>query len=523
MKSIWKKVSSYVAVALISTGVTFATYRIIDSNRISGADLYNYGNDFDQKNVHLAALTGQGYPDFTKAAENSVHAVVHIKSVVKAQPQSQAQSRRGGSINPFEYFFGFGDSDEGNQLSTPQPQVGFGSGVIISEDGYIITNNHVINQASEIEVTLNDNRKFKATLVGTDPSTDIALIKIEGKGYPYIPFGNSDDLKVGEWVLAVGNPFNLTSTVTAGIVSAKGRGNIGGSRDAASIQSFIQTDAAINPGNSGGALVNTEGQLVGINTAIYSQTGNFTGYGFAVPISIAGKVASDLKQYGAVQRAVLGVQIMDASDAKDLANSDNEKQAKEYAKAKDLKLTEGAYVGGFADRSPAKEAGIEEGDVITAVNDIQIKTSSELQDQISRFRPGERVKITFNRNGQVKTAKVELKNSNGNTGLVKKVDGIEAVGAAFKDLTNDRLKELGISRGVEVSGVDNSGKFQKAGISKGFIIMKINNQPVSSASDVENLIQDVAKSQDKGLFIAGMDPTTKHTRYFAIDLNDDNK
>jgi serine protease Do len=519
MKRTWKKISSYVAVALISTGVTFATYRIMDSNRISGADSYNYGNDFDQKNVHLAALTGQGYPDFTKAAESSVHAVVHIKSVVKTQ-QSQTQSRRGGSIDPFEYFFGFGDSDRGNQYSTPQPQVGFGSGVIISEDGFIITNNHVINQANEIEVTLNDNRKFKAKLIGADPSTDIALLKIDGKGFSYIPFGNSDNLKVGEWVLAVGNPFNLTSTVTAGIVSAKGRGNIGGGRDASSIQSFIQTDAAINPGNSGGALVNTDGQLVGINTAIYSQTGNFAGYGFAVPISIAGKVASDLKQYGAVQRAVLGVQIMDVSNAVELANSEDEKQAKDYAKAKNVKVNEGAYVGGFADRSSAKEAGIEEGDVIVAVNNVTVRSSSELQDQISRFRPGEKVKITFNRYGQEKTVIVELKNSDGNTGVVKKVDGIESVGAAFKDLTNEKLKELGISRGVEVSGVDNSGKFQKAGVSKGFIIMKINNEPVSSASEVESIIQDVAKSQDKGLFIAGIYPANKRMRYYAIDLNE---
>lgn len=526
MKRFWKQVSSYVAVVLLSTGATMATYHFIDSNRISGADLYNYGNDFDQKNVHLAGLTAQGYPDFTKAAENSVHAVVHIKSTIK-QERAQSQGRQGQMIDPFQYFFGFGDSDQGNQgnqFSQPQPQVGYGSGVIISEDGYIITNNHVINKANDIEVTLNDNRKFKATLVGADPTTDIALLKIQGKQFPYIPFGNSDDLKVGEWVLAVGNPFNLTSTVTAGIVSAKGRGGIGAERGedgtVQSIQSFIQTDAAINPGNSGGALVNTNGQLVGINTAIYSQTGNFTGYGFAVPISIAGKVASDLKQYGAVQRAVLGVQIMDIDNVTELANSDNEKEAKQYAKAKNLKVNEGAYVGGFAERSSAKEAGIEEGDVITAVNGVSVKSVSELQDQISRFRPGDRVKITYNRNGETKFVNVELKNSNGNISVVKKVDGIESVGAAFKDLSNDKLKELGISRGVEVAGIDNNGKFEKAGIRKGFIILKINNQAVSSASDVEDMIQSVAKAQDKGLFVAGMYPTDKHTRYYAIDLND---
>jgi Do/DeqQ family serine protease len=521
MKTIWKKASSYLGVVLLSISATYATYHILDSRRgISGADEYNYGNDFNQKGVHLASMTAGGYPDFTKAAESSVHAVVHIKSVVKAQQVQQ--SRRGQMIDPFEYFFGFGDSDRGNQFSTPQPQVGYGSGVIISEDGYIITNNHVINQANDIEVTLNDNRKLKAKLIGADPTTDIALLKIDGKGFSYIPFGNSDNLKVGEWVLAVGNPFNLTSTVTAGIVSAKGRGGIGRNEDRSiqSIQSFIQTDAAINPGNSGGALVNTDGQLVGINTAIYSQTGNFAGYGFAVPISIAGKVASDLKEYGTVQRAVLGVQIIDVSTAKDNANDDNSNLAKTYAKAKNLKINEGAYVGGFADRSPAKESGIEEGDVITGVNNVAIRSVSELQDQINRFRPGDKVKVTFNRLGATKTVTVELKNSDGNAAIVKKVDGIESVGAAFKDLSDEKLKNLGISRGVEVSGVDNNGTFQKSGITKGFIIMKINNQPVSSASEVEEIIQSVARSQDKALFIAGFYPANKRMRYYAIDLGE---
>ncbi len=261
--------------------------------------------------------------------------------------------------------------------------VGFGSGVIINKDGYIVTNNHVIDKADEIEVTLNDNSKYTAKLIGTDPQTDIALLKIEGKEFPYIPFGNSDNLKVGEWVLAVGNPFNLTSTVTAGIVSAKGRGGGIGSSGPANIQSYIQTDAAINRGNSGGALVNTNGELVGINTAIYSQTGDFTGYGFAVPISIAGKVVADIKEFGTVQRAVLGVMIQDMNIAKE-ANPE---------KTKDIKVNEGAYVGGFAEMSPAKQAGVEEGDVITSVNGVKVRSVSELQDQVNRFRPGEKVKL----------------------------------------------------------------------------------------------------------------------------------
>lgn len=503
MKKIWKNISTYALVALVSIGATYGMYTFMDHRRgYSSADFYNYGGEFKQKGVHLASLTAEGYPDFTKAAENSVHAVVHIKSTVKSQAPAQGRQR---AIDPFEYFFGFGD--RGQDFGTPQPSVGFGSGVIISKDGYIVTNNHVIDKANEIEVTLNDNRKFTAKLIGTDPQTDIALLKIEGNEFAYIPFGNSDNLKVGEWVLAVGNPFNLTSTVTAGIVSAKGRGGIGA--NSGDIQSFIQTDAAINRGNSGGALVNTNGELVGINTAIYSQTGDFAGYGFAVPISIAGKVVADIKEYGTVQRAVLGVMIQDISVAKE-ANPD---------KTKGLKANEGAYVGGFAEMSPAKQAGLEEGDVITAINGVKVKGVSELQDQVNRFRPGDKVKVDIIRGSSTKTYDVTLKNSSGNTSVVKKGDGIAAVGAAFKELSADKKKDLGVSYGVEVAGVDNGGKFYKEGISKGFIIQKINNQPVSSPSQVENIITSTAGSQDKVLFISGITPSGAR-KYYAVDLSE---
>ena len=510
MKKFWKNISTYVVVALVSIGATYGMYSFMDYKRgYSAADTYNYGTEFDQKGVHLASLTADGYPDFTKAAENSIHAVVHIKSTVKAQA-SQGQGRQ-RMIDPFEYFFGFGDRG-GQGYGQPQPSVGFGSGVIISADGFIITNNHVIDKADEIEVTLNDNSKYTAKLVGTDPVTDIALLKVEGKEFPYIPFGNSDNLKVGEWVLAVGNPFNLTSTVTAGIVSAKGRGNIsGGNRGGVdmSIQSYIQTDAAINRGNSGGALVNTNGELIGINTAIYSQTGDFSGYGFAVPISIAGKVVADIKEYGTVRRAVLGVQIGEVAAAKE---ADPEK-------TKNLKINEGAYVRGFADMSPAKQAGIEEGDVITAVNGVKVKTVSELQEQVNRFRPGDKVKVDVVRGASTKTFDVTLKNSAGTTSVVKKEDGIASVGAAFKDLTPEKKKALGVSYGVEVAGVDNSGKFHKEGIAKGFIIQKINNQPVSSASEVERIITATANSQDKALFITGITANGSR-KYYAVDLSE---
>lgn len=507
MRKFWKNISTYVLVGAISVGASYGTYRYMESKSdYSSYDVYSYGKDFDQKNVHLASLTTDGYPDFTKAAENSVHAVVHIKSTVK--PTANSRNSQPQMIDPFEYFFGFGD--RGSQQRQQQPIVGYGSGVIISKDGYIITNNHVIDKATEVEVTLNDNSKYTAKLIGTDPTTDIALLKIEGDEFPYIPFGNSDELKVGEWVLAIGNPFDLTSTVTAGIVSAKGRGNIGrGGGGDLTIQSFIQTDAAINPGNSGGALVDTDGQLVGINTAIYSQTGNFAGYGFAVPISIAGKVVSDIKEFGTVQRAVLGVMIQDISTVREMSPD----------KVKNIKTKEGIYVDSFAERSPAKEAGIQEGDVIIAINNTKVRSVGELQDQVNRYRPGDKVDVTVLRNNSEMKVPVTLKNASGNTSVVKKTDGLAIVGAAFKELTNEQKKQYGVSYGVEVAGIDNNGKFGEEGISKGFIIMKVNNQPVSSVNEIESIIQAVGKSQDKGLFISGFYPNGR-TKYYAIDLDE---
>ena len=364
----------------------------------------------------------------------------------------------------------------------------------------------MIDGADELEVTLNDNRKFPAKIIGADPTTDIALIKIEATDLPTIPFGDSEKLKVGEWVLAVGNPFNLTSTVTAGIVSAKSRGNIGaGGKDRSKIESFIQTDAAVNPGNSGGALVNTKGELVGINTAIYSETGNFAGYSFAVPISIAGKVANDLKQFGTVQRAVLGVLIQDPQYVPD-------------AEKEKVKVFEGAYVGGFAERSSAKEAGIEKGDVIVAVNGVKIKSSSALQEQISKYRPGDKVELTINRNGSTKKFTVELRNAQGSTKVVKGGDSAEVMGAAFKALNDEQKRKLGVSYGIEVTGLT-SGKLKDAGIKKGFIIMIVNNQKISAPEDLEKIVESIlqGRTEDQGLFIKGFYPNGR-TKYDAIDL-----
>ena len=342
----------------------------------------------------------------------------------------------------------------------------------------------MVDGADELEVTLNDNRKFDAKLIGTDPATDIALIKIEAKDLPTIPFGDSEKLKVGEWVLAVGNPFNLTSTVTAGIVSAKGRGfAMSGDNDKNKIQSFIQTDAAVNPGNSGGALVNTKGELVGINTMIYSETGNFAGYSFAVPISIAGKVASDLKQY----------------------------------------VSEGAYVSEFAEKSAAKAAGIEEGDVIVAINDTKVRSSHALQEQISKYRPGDKVKVTVNRQGKEMNFNVELKNAEGSTRVIEAAKGNSAdvLGAAFEALSNQQKRELGVSYGIEVTGLLN-GKLRDAGIKKGFIIMIVNDQKISTPEQLEKMVDRLLKSStdERFLVIKGFYPENGRTKIYAIDLNE---
>lgn len=500
MRKVFKSILALAGVAIVSAGVAWGTFTYLDNNRgyDKSSDTLKHGELFNQSDIHLTSLASAGYPDLTKAAENSVHAVVHIKSVINASSNVRQQQR---VVSPFDFFFG---NPYGQQQAPPQASVGFGSGVIISKDGYIITNNHVIDQATEIEVTTNDNQKFTAKLIGTDPITDIALLKIDAQDLSYIPFGDSDKLRVGEWVLAVGNPFNLTSTVTAGIVSAKGRG-IGGNRN--SVQSYIQTDAAINSGNSGGALVNTDGQLIGINTAIYSKTGDFAGYGFAVPVSIASKVVADLKEFGTVQRALLGIEIMDVVNAKEHMPE----------KAKGVFVTEGVFVGGFAERSPAKQAGVQEGDVIVAVNGVNVRNVGELQDQVNRYRPGNKVTLTVKRGEEDKTFDVVLKNSEGNTEIVKKTDALSVIGAAFIELTDTKKKELGISSGIEVAGVERSGKFAHVGIVKGFIIQKINDNTISSVNDAQRIIEAASSSTDKVLFIVGINPNGSR-RYYAIDL-----
>lgn len=441
-----------------------------------------------------------GLPDLTVAAENSVNAVVHIKVETKQRTIS------GGDMDndPFFNFF-FGPNGGGSQRQL-EPQKASGSGVIISTDGYIVTNNHVVSEADNIQVVLNDKRTFTATVIGTDPNTDIALLKIEAKDLPTLVFGNSDDLKLGEWVLAIGNPLNLTSTVTAGIVSAKAR-NINIISSKTPIESFIQTDAAINPGNSGGALVNTKGELIGINTAIASQTGSYAGYGFAVPVSIVSKVVADIKQYGAVQRALMGVQIRDIDD--------------DFAKEKKIKVLDGVYVAEVNDLSAAKDAGIKEGDIITKINGVAVKSSAELQEQVGRHRPGDKIEVSFVREGKDKTVEVTLKNQQGDTKVVKN-KGMEVLGASLEEVGDDLKQKLRISGGVQVVGLQKNSLLSEAGVQKGFVIIKINNKPIRKVTDLEGAVKanNSADEQDRALFITGIYPNGK-VAYYAIDPTKD--
>lgn len=436
--------------------------------------------------------------DLTEAAEKTVHGVVHIKSTVNSRTQTYQEIP-----DLFEQFM-FGARPRQRQYRT-QPQVGYGSGVILTKDGYIVTNNHVIDKADEIQVTLNDNRVFTATVIGADANTDLALIKIEGDEFPVVPMGNSEDLKLGEWVLAVGNPFNLTSSVTAGVVSAKSR-SIGLYQGGESIESFIQTDAAINMGNSGGALVNVRGELVGINAALESPTGTYAGYGFAIPTTIVKKVVADLKEYGTVQRAMLGI---DGDNVISMRQDERNKNV-DFGDAID-----GVYVAGVLDGGGALAAGIKAGDIITEINGKKVKTMNELQETIVQYRPGDKVTVTLIRDKKTRKIDVELKNSRGNTDIVKQAD-MEVLGAVFQDVPAETRRALNIGYGMQVDNVKN-GFLKDAGVQKGFIILKINSRQIRSVDDIEQVYKEASESPDQVLFISGIYPNGRRANY-AVSL-----
>ncbi|WP_068474925.1 Do family serine endopeptidase [Saccharicrinis aurantiacus] len=444
--------------------------------------------------INMSGPQAGGGLDFTLAAEKSVEAVVHVMT---KQNSNSSDSNYG---NPFYDFF-FGPR---GGMPNRGPVMGSGSGVILSEDGYIVTNNHVIDGADEIEVILNDRKSFIAKLVGTDPTTDIAVLKIEQTGLTYLNFGNSDDIKVGEWVLAVGNPFNLTSTVTAGIVSAKSRSiNILANRNQPmGIESFIQTDAAVNPGNSGGALVNTSGELIGINTAIASQTGSFTGYSFAVPSVIVQKVVNDIKEFGEVQRAFIGVQIVGVTS--------------DIAKEFGLNEVEGVYVDAVTVNGGADAAGIKKGDVIISVDGAVVNTNSQLIEKVSQHRPGDKIKLIVKRDGKRKHFDVILRNSYGSTEIVKENKGVsDLLGGEFVALTEKEKARLGVNYGMKIASLG-EGKLKMSGIEDGFIILKANRIPIKSISDIKRAIA----TTDEGLFITGIYPSGQ-VAYYAINLEEE--
>ncbi len=476
------------AIALLSTIIGVITYSRIFEPEMRIVEV-PVNADSISHYASLSDLPQSGFPDLTLAAEKSVHAVVHV------QTKGISNASQFNSGNPlFDFFFG----PKGLQ-SEPQQVTGSGSGVILTKDGFIVTNNHVIDNADEIEVILNDRRSFKAVKVGSDPTTDIALLKIEASDLPFLTYGNSDALRIGEWVLAVGNPFNLNSTVTAGIVSAKSRSlQILG--DQMGIESFIQTDAAVNPGNSGGALVNTKGELVGINTAIASRTGSFTGYSFAVPVSIVQKAVADLMEFGEVQRGLMGISIQDIDNS--------------LAIKLNLNTVKGVYVAGVVEGGGAKKAGIKDGDVILSINNDDVNTVSQLQEKVSRYRPGDKLDVLVLRDGKTKPFTVTLRNMNGGTEMVQTSSKLSILGATFQPIPENDKKSLQLRNGLKVKSVS-SGKFREVGIREGYIIIKANRVPINTEEDLKKVLDVV----DEGLFLTGIYPDGRVV-YYAINIQE---
>ncbi|WP_226930021.1 S1C family serine protease [Hymenobacter siberiensis] len=435
--------------------------------------------------------------NFVAAAAAATPAVVHVMTEYAAPAVDRRQQQQ---MDPFlRQFFG----DQLEQFHGQQPQgggQGSGSGVIIAANGYIVTNNHVIDKASKIEVVLDDKRKFEAELVGADPNTDLAVLKVKADNLPFIKYGNSDDVKVGQWVLAVGNPFNLNSTVTAGIISAKGRNiDILRRKDNMGIESFIQTDAVVNPGNSGGALVNLNGDLIGINSAIASHTGSYEGYSFAIPSSLASKVVDDLLKYKVVQRALLGVQIQEV-DAK-------------LASEKKLNTLNGVYVQGLTAGSAAAQAGLKKDDIITQINGVAVNTSSQLQEQVARFRPGDKIKVSYLRGGTAGLAEAVLRNATGTTGIVREdamAASIKYEGATIAAVEPRELAKLGLEGGAKISGIKGSN-FRETGMADGFIITRIDKNQVTKPADVKNFLDQARESS--GALVEGVYPDGRKAYY----------
>ena len=487
MKKITKNILSAVGVVALALGTSF-TFCTVEKAMAASP----------------AAVSGQPI-DLTVAAEKALPCVVHIKYLQNSKVREvEVQSDPFGDMfDPFGFFGQRQQTPQKRKVQTPKKEA-TGSGVLISSDGYIVTNNHVVEGADELTVTLNDNREFSARIIGTDKNTDLALIKVNATGLPAIKVISSDDIKVGEWVLAIGHPLNLRATVTAGIVSAKAR-----SLGANGVEAFIQTDAAINQGNSGGALVNANGELIGINAMLTSPTGSNIGYGFAIPTTIMNKVVADLKEYGTVQRGLIGIQGQDARSYIDAQ--------KEQGKEIDLGTNEGIYVAKVVEDGAAADAGIEEGDVITAVDGQKVTKMAELQEILATKRPGDKVTLSYLHKKSKKTTSVVLKNEQGNTKVVKDAD-LDVLGAVIREVNESEKADLDIKYGLKVTKV-NSGKFRERGIPVGFVIQTVNEETMKTLSDLNEVVKAANKSKDPVLYIKGLYPSGKK-EYFSVPLEE---
>lgn len=473
------KAKQVVAVILISASTAVATmwgYNHIATGKTylysqdSGKVPSNYAKFFDGKNK----MAG-GPVDFTDAASAAIPATVHIKTKTVRTVSNNLPKR-----NPFSDLFGIDPDDffgNGNGMRS-MPEMASGSGVIISNDGYIVTNNHVVDGADEVAVTLSNRKSFKAKVVGADPSSDLAVIKIDAKGLPFLIYGNSDEVKIGQWVLAVGYPLNLETTVTAGIVSAKGRTlDINRRQSQTPLESFIQTDAAVNPGNSGGALINTEGQLIGINSAIASPTGSYAGYSFTIPVNIVKKIVSDIMKFGTPQRAFLGIQY---------PRDDMSEDQKKEQGIKDVDA--GVYVMDVTKDGAAFPAGIQKGDVITKLNGVQVFTGAEMVGQIATYSPGEKITVTYKRDGKEFTVPIVLRNNSGTTSVIK-TSVLDKLGAKLETLNKKAAGSLDVKGGVIVKSVTENGLMDKSRIQEGFIILKANGQEVKSVEEFQKILE----------------------------------
>ena len=498
-----KKIANFLAPALSLVAIVFSVAAFNKTNAANASAQMVATTD------GTTALPAGQPVDLTYAAEKALPAVVYIKNTQNSKTQTVEYSDPFEDFfsDPFGGFFGRGQGQGQKRqrpVQTPKRQSA-GSGVIISKDGYIVTNNHVVDGADELLVTLNDNKEFSARIIGADKTTDLALIKIDGKDLPAIVIANSDDVKVGEWVLAVGNPLGLNNTVTAGIISAKAR-----TLGANGVESFIQTDAAINQGNSGGALVNTRGELVGINAMLSSPTGSNIGYGFAIPTSIMNKVVDDLKQYGTVQRAMIGIQGSDVSRYVDAE--------KEKGNEVDLGTMEGIYVAEVVEDGAAEDAGLKKGDVITHIDGKKVTKFGELSGLIAQKRPGDKVTLTYLRDKKKQNVTLTLKNEQGNTKVVKNAD-MDVLGADFREVTKAQKEQLEIDYGLEVIKVS-GGKMKDAGVPKGFIILRVNDMPMRTFDDLQEVVKEAGSSKDQMLVVRGIYPTGKRGG-FVIYLSDE--